>query len=332
VDLQAYDEKRFRAVEKQMHESAEAPFRLKVWMLPTEPDLVHETGNGPTPKKKPRLEAAQAAPQVPKWKALSKRFLTVLFAINNGTANIPCLAHWKGKTAASRPNDLANVKNILQEETFWATENSVIEYGRMLEKWRTAQCRLKKISDQTPAIVLMDHAPVHMKTDLRKAWARTFPKLLVVYVPKSCTAHLQPLDVGFFNVLKPKVQALYDQMLTGKFEHTLQDFALSASEQRKAFVECLNSGLFEAYKSVLGEKCFKAAGLVWDDGRLAAKCESVLKSEEKRKPHEKTVFPWGVPGTSTFVDPGVEGVDEDGNDYPSDDSGSEGDYDTDLDD
>lgn len=61
-------------------------------------------------------------------------------------------------------------------------------------------------------------------------------------------------------------------------------------------------------------------------------CEARLREEALKPQKEKTVFKWGIPGTSTFPEADDDEADDDGNEYPDDDSGSEGNYDSDLDD
>jgi hypothetical protein len=102
---------------------------------------------------------------------------------------------------------------------------------------------------------------------------------------------------------------------------------MSAEKQGEAFTDCLNDALEGTYKLCLGSKSFEKAGIKCQDKVLAEKCEKRIKDEAKLPPKERTVFQFGVPGTS-IIEQDVESDCESGGDeYPSDDSGSDRDYD-----
>jgi hypothetical protein len=101
--------------------------------------------------------------------------------------------------------------------------------------------------------------------NFRRKWER-HGQYVLVFVPPRYTPVLQPLDVGGFGILKPRIKSLLRQAVTGKYEHnpgSLFDTMLV----RELFFEAVHSAVGEqigrrhCWQGHCWEKIFGEGGL-----------------------------------------------------------------------
>eukprot|EP01061_Rhynchopus_euleeides_P012405 TRINITY_DN22056_c0_g2_i1.p1 TRINITY_DN22056_c0_g2~~TRINITY_DN22056_c0_g2_i1.p1 ORF type:complete len:357 (-),score=16.95 TRINITY_DN22056_c0_g2_i1:283-1353(-) len=95
---------------------------------------------------------------------------------------------------------------VLREDSHWASYETFVILMEQIVTYLAG-----KRGENEYAVVIMDCVRFHVK--LRDAWTQKPSWLLLYYLPPNTTSIAQPLDVGFFGVLKPRLAALRRQTI-----------------------------------------------------------------------------------------------------------------------
>lgn len=152
---------------------------------------------------------------------------------------------WAGQTDRCHPKgaEIDTMAGLLfhsHSTSHWTTEDTILEYGAVLHTTYV----IPKMTEQgldpkiQKWILLWDCYSVHRSDPVLEALKTKYTYLVILFVPASCAAELQPLDLSFNFVFKSRVATLFaswlshvaqEQMLKGvppkkfKFDLTLQN-------------------------------------------------------------------------------------------------------------
>eukprot|EP00760_Papus_ankaliazontas_P013728 PhM_4_TR15890/c1_g3_i4/m.71976 len=127
-------------------------------------------------------------------------------------ALLPPFVIWNGKEGLQ--GACVSFSEVVQYQTanHYISTKALKEYLlTCLKPHRDTVVSSFRYSQQTPYILLLDCCSVHVSNETMKEIvhechsAGTFWWLRIVFVPANCTGKLQPMDVGVFNRLKPKL-------------------------------------------------------------------------------------------------------------------------------
>eukprot|EP00731_Ephydatia_muelleri_P002914 Em0001g2914a len=175
-----------------------------------------------------------------------KRQFTVIPAISaEGKLVGKAQVIWAGQTDRCHPKGaeidiMADLLFHSHSTSHWTTEDTILEYVAVLHTTNVIpKMKEQGLDPKTQKWVLLwDCYSVHRSDPVLEALKTKYTNLVILFVPASCTAELQPLDLSFNFVFKSGVATLFaswlsqvaqEQLLKGvppeklKFDLTLQN-------------------------------------------------------------------------------------------------------------
>jgi hypothetical protein len=148
--------------------------------------------------------AAEGASQVDISNLGDKRLFTGVPVVDACGSLVYTQMIWQGKTDASCPsarvqNEFADVLAHTRSETHWSTPTTMELLVDNLWNTYVKPKMLSMFLDITTTrwVITWDVYTSHRDSKLLAALQLKYPMLIILFVPASCTSHLQPLDVGF---------------------------------------------------------------------------------------------------------------------------------------
>ena len=151
-----------------------------------------------------------------------KRQFTVIPAISaEGKLVVKAQIIWAGQTDRCHPKGekidaMADLILHSHSASHWTTEDTILEYVAVLYTTYV----IPKMTEQglDPKIqkwvLLWDCYSVHRSEPVLEALKSKYANLVILFVPASCTAELQPLDLSFNFVFKSGVATLFASWLS----------------------------------------------------------------------------------------------------------------------
>ena len=152
---------------------------------------------------------------------------------------------WAGQTDRCHPKGaeidiMADLLFHSHSTSHWTTEDTILEYMAVLHTtYVIPKMKEQGLDPKTQKWVLLwDCYSVHRSDPVLEALKTKYTNIVILFVPASCTAELQPLDLSFNFVFKSGVATLFaswlsqvaqEQLLKGvppeklKFDLTLQN-------------------------------------------------------------------------------------------------------------
>lgn len=142
-----------------------------------------------------------------------KRAFTVLAGVSSNGAALPFQVIWKGKTGASLPSasspgyaeavKLGIRFEYSNTDTYWSTYETMCSYvtNILVPYFMSIKIKLK-LSPDHECILLLDVWSVHRSERFRAWMKKTYPWIIMSFVPGGCTGIWQPCDVGIQRLMK----------------------------------------------------------------------------------------------------------------------------------
>lgn len=149
-----------------------------------------------------------------------KRQITAIIASTPSGYLLPPQIIFQGKTDRCHPNStpdiIRNGFHITHSENHWSSQLTMTEYIKFVIDPFTQSIIKKRNLDpkSQKGILVLDCWSVHKSVEFRSFVRKTYPNLLLVYIPPNCTSKLQVADVALNYSFKYGIRLRYEEWVT----------------------------------------------------------------------------------------------------------------------